>query len=277
MRSFVDRLLAMEGKDGVLSVSIAHGFPWGDVPGMGTKVLVYTDNDPAKAAALAESLGRELIGMRDVLEADYVPVAEALARADEKGAYPVVLADSADNAGGGAASDSTFVLKHFLEHGVRDAAIGPIWDPVSVKLCLDAGEGAALDLRVGGKVSPASGEPVDMRCKVLAVRRNAYMTGLANTPSSLGDAVAVEVEGIAMVLTTDRNQAIGTDLFTQFGIDLSTRKYIVVKSSQHFYADFSKVAAQVIYLSTPGSVSPDITTLPFRKIRYPKWPLVTPA
>ncbi len=277
MRSFVDRLLAMEGKDGVLSVSIAHGFPWGDVPGMGTKVLVYTDNDPARANSLAESLGRELIGMRDALQADYLPIAEALAKAEEKGVWPAVLADSADNAGGGAASDSTFVLQHFLKHGVRDAVIGPVWDPVSVKLCLDAGEGAVLDLRVGGKVSPASGDPVDVRCKVLAVRRDAYMTGLSNTPSSLGDSVAIEVDGVVMVLTTDRNQAIGTDLFTQFGIDLSTRKYIVVKSSQHFYADFSKVAAQVIYLSTPGSVSPDITTLPFRKIRYPKWPLVTPV
>lgn len=277
MRSFVDRLFEREGKDGVLSISIAHGFPWGDVPGMGTKVLVYTDNDPHAAATLAESLGRELIGMRDALQADYLPIADALAQADAKGTYPAVLADSADNAGGGAASDSTFVLQHFLQHGIQDAVIGPVWDPMTVGLCLDAGEGAVLDLRVGGKVSPASGDPVDARCTVLAIRRDAYMTGLSNTPSSLGDAVAVEVNGVVLVLTSDRNQAVGTDLFTQFGIDLAARKYIVVKSSQHFYADFSKVAAQVIYLSTPGSVSPDITTLPYRHIRYPKWPLVTPA
>ena len=277
MRSFVDRLLELEGRDGVLSISIAHGFPWGDVPGMGTKVLVYTDNDPAKAQRLAQSLGRELIEMRDALQADYRPIADALMEANERAAYPAVLADSADNAGGGAASDSTFVLQYFLQHGVRDAVIGPIWDPGAVGLCIDAGEGAVLDLRVGGKVSVASGDPVDVRCKVLAIRRDAYMTGLSNTPSSIGDSVAVEVEGIALVLTSDRNQAIGTDLFTQFGIDLAARKYIVVKSSQHFYADFSKVAAQVIYLSTPGSVSPDITTLPFRKIHHPKWPLVTPA
>ena len=277
MRSFVDRLLEMEGKDGVLSVSIAHGFPWGDVPGMGTKVLVYTDNDTAKARKLAETLGRELLEMRDALQADYLPVAEAISLADSNGNYPAVLADSADNAGGGAASDSTFVLRHLLENGIRDAVIGPVWDPGAVGLCIDAGEGAMLDLRVGGKVSPASGDPVDVHCKVLAIRRDAYMTGLSNTPSSIGDSVAIEVDGVALVLTSDRNQAIGTDLFTQFGIDLGARKYIVVKSSQHFYADFSKVAAQVIYLSTPGSVSPDITTLPFRNIRYPKWPLRTPA
>ena len=63
-RSFVDRLQALEGKDGVLSVSLTHGFPWGDVPDMGTKVLVYTDGDAAKAQALARRLADELIALR---------------------------------------------------------------------------------------------------------------------------------------------------------------------------------------------------------------------
>lgn len=277
MRSFVDRLFELEKQEGILSVSIAHGFPWGDVPGMGSKVLVYTDNDAARAERLAKSLGDELIGLRDALQAVYHPIEQALAMADGQGAYPAVLADSADNAGGGASSDSTFVLRHFLDHGIRDAAIGPIWDPVAVDLCMNAGEGAVLDVRVGGKVSVASGDPVDLRCKVVALRRDAMMTGLANTPASLGDTAVIEAEGIVMVLTSNRNQAIGTDLFTQFGVDLAACKYIVVKSSQHFYADYSKVAKQVIYLSTPGSVSPDISNLPYKRILYPKWPLATPA
>ena len=51
-RSFVDRLQALEGHNGVLSISLTHGFPWGDVADMGTKVFVYTDNDPAAAQAL---------------------------------------------------------------------------------------------------------------------------------------------------------------------------------------------------------------------------------
>ena len=48
-RGFVDRLQALEGRDGVLSISVTHGFPWGDVADMGTKVFVYTDGDAAKA------------------------------------------------------------------------------------------------------------------------------------------------------------------------------------------------------------------------------------
>jgi microcystin degradation protein MlrC len=277
MRSFVDRLLQMEKEPGILSISIAHGFPWGDVPGMGSKVLVYTDGDAARAQQLSERLGQEIIGFRDALQPAYPSTAEALKIVAENQRYPAVLADSADNAGGGAGSDSTFVLAEFLEKGVRDAVIGPIWDQAAVGLCMNAGVGAVLQLRVGGKVSRASGDPVDVRCVVKALKRDATMTGLSNTPSPIGDVAVIEVEGITMVLTTGRNQAVGQDLFTQFGIDLKQCKYIVVKSSQHFYADYSKVAAQVIYLKTPGSVSTDLDALPYQKIVYPKWPLKTPA
>jgi microcystin degradation protein MlrC len=277
MRSFVDGLLDLEQQPQVLSVSVAHGFPWGDVPGMGSKVLVYTDNDPILAESLSTRLGKQIIGFRDALQAPYPSIEAAVQQAKENGRYPAVLAESADNAGGGAASDSTFVLDYLIENDVRDAVIGPLWDPVAVGLCVNAGEGAVLGLRIGGKVSQASGTPLDVTCRVKAVRENAYMTGLSNTPSSLGDAVAVEIDGITVVMTSVRNQAVGMDLFTQFDIDLGRQKYIVVKSSQHFFADFSKVAGQVIYLNTPGSVTADIASLPYKKLVYPKWPLATPV
>ncbi len=64
MRSLVDRLMALEGKDGILSVSIAHCFPYGDVAEIGTRVLVIADGDKAKADALATSLGEELVRLR---------------------------------------------------------------------------------------------------------------------------------------------------------------------------------------------------------------------
>lgn len=277
MRSFVDRLFDLEQQAGILSISIVHGFPWGDVPGMGSKVLVYTDGDSQKAADLAKQLGDEIIGFRDALQIPAPTIEQAVQQVRKNGLFPAVLADSADNAGGGAASDSTYVLQYFLANGVRNAVIGPIWDPGAVDLCMNAGEGAVLKLRLGGKVSPASGDPVDVACRVLATRENAFMTGLSNTPSSLGNTAAIEVDGIKLVLTSTRNQAVGVDLFTQFGIELTAQEFIVVKSSQHFYADYSKVAAQVIYLTTPGSVSSDLTSLPYTKLIYPKWPLTAPV
>lgn len=276
-RSFVDRLQALEGHNGVLSISLTHGFPWGDVADMGTKVFVYTDNDPAAAQALARQLADELIAMRDQLQPANPGIDEALDEALAHPAFPVVISDGADNPGGGAPSDATFFLRRMVERGITDAAIGPFWDPVAVRIAFEAGEGARLALHIGGKVGPASGDPVDLMCTVKGLKRDMVMTGLAGTPTAMGDCALVEAQGIEMVLVSIRNQAMGTDLFTQLGCDLASRRIIVVKSSQHFYASYAKVGRHVIYASAPGAVALDLRTLPYTKVRYPKWPLQAPA
>ena len=277
-RAFVDRIQSLEGKDGVLSISISHGFAWGDVPEMGSKVLVYTDGDQASADALARTLADELIAMRGALTVRYPDINAALDEALAFGGGPAVLADGADNPGGGAASDSTFILRRLTERKIENVALGPVWDPIAVRIAFDAGEGARLPLRIGGKIGPLSGDPIDLDCTVKALFSDMVMTGLAGAPTALGDCALVEANGIEIVLITLRNQrAMGTDLFTQLGCDLAAKKLIVVKSSQHFYASFSKIAKHVIYAGAPGAVTLDLSTLPYTKIRYPKWPLDTPT
>ena len=272
-RALVDRIQSLEGHDGVLSISITHGFPWGDVADMGTKVFVYTDNNPTQAAALARQLADELIAMREQLAPAYPDPDSALDEALAFNGGPVVISDGADNPGGGAASDSTFLLRRMLERGISNAVLGPLWDPVAVRIAFDAGVGAQLPLRIGGKISPMSGQPLDLLCTVKALTPSLIQTGLSNTPTPMGDCALVHAQGIEILLCSLRNQAMGTDLFTGAGCDLTQRKIIVVKSSQHFYASFSKIAAKVIYADAPGSVARDLNTLPFRKVRRPKWPL----
>ena len=272
-RALVDRIQSLEGHDGVLSISVTHGFPWGDVADMGTKVFVYTDNNPAKAATLARELADELIAMREQLAPAYPDPDSALDEALAFNGGPVVISDGADNPGGGAASDSTFMLRRMLERGISNAVLGPLWDPVAVRIAFDAGVGAQLPLRIGGKISPLSGQPLDLLCTVKSLTPSLIQTGLSNTPTPMGDCALVHAQGIEILLCSLRNQAMGTDLFTGAGCELAQRKIIVVKSSQHFYASFSKIAAKVIYADAPGSVARDLNTLPYRKVRRPKWPL----
>jgi microcystin degradation protein MlrC len=272
-RGFVDRIQALEGKDGILSISVSHGFAWGDVEHMGTQVLVYADRDVAKARALARRLADELIAMRDRLQVRYPDVDAALDEALAFDGGPVVLADSADNPGGGASGDSTFILRRLLERGIGNACLGPLWDPVAAHIAFEAGVGATLPLRIGGKIGPLSGAPLDAVCTVKALVPEMRMTGLAGTPMSMGDSALVETGGVEIVLTSLRNQAMGTDLFTQLGCDPAARKIVVVKSSQHFYASFSTIARHVVYVGAPGVVTLDLDTLPYRKIKRPKWPL----
>jgi microcystin degradation protein MlrC len=272
-RSYIDRLSALEGKDGILSISVVHGFPWGDVPDMGTKLLVYADGDARAAQALARRLADELIGLRERLTPVYPDADQAIDQALARGAAPVVIADAADNPGGGGAGDSTFMLRRLRERGIGNVAVGPLWDPVAVRIAFSAGVGARLPLRIGGKIGPLSGAPLDLVCTVKSLVPGMIMTGLSGSPAAVGNAALVEADGIEIVLITVRAQALHTDVFTQLGCRLEEKALIVVKSAQHFHAAFSQVARHIVYADAPGSVALDLRALPYRRVRRPKWPM----
>jgi microcystin degradation protein MlrC len=272
MRAFVDRIKTMEGKDGVLSISIVHCFPYADVPELGSRVLVVADNDKAKADALAHKLGQELVSMRGKTMPEFLGVTEAVAAALAFDGRPVVLAEPADNAGGGAPSDNTAIVRHLIERETEEACVGPIWDPIAVRLCFDAGEGARFPLRFGGKTAPTSGMPIDATVEVTALARDCWQS-FGPTRVPLGDCAAVRVGGVDVVLITKRTQALGLELFTNLGIDPRARKLVVVKSTNHFMAAFGPIARKVIYVDSGGPLNRNYRQLPYTRVNRPIWPL----
>lgn len=262
---------AMEGHNAVLSISIAHGFPWGDVGELGTKVLVVSDD--ADGSALAGQLGRRLRELRDRIEPPWLPLDEALDRAMRAPAGPVVIGDVADNAGGGAPSDSTFVLRRLLERGMTDAAVGCFWDPGAVRLAQEAGEGAALRLRLGGKLGPMSGDPLDVVASVRRLERDVHQRYLGESRARMGDTAALSVEGIDVIVNAVRCQTFSPDAFTNLGVDPAAHRYVVVKSMNHFRAGFDEIASASLYATTPGAMNVDYPTIPYRRVRRPIFPL----
>jgi microcystin degradation protein MlrC len=272
MRAFVDKTAAMEGKNGVLSVSIGHCFPYADVAELSGRILVITDNDKATADRLATEIGQEFISMRGRTAPDYLSIEDGIDTAVSFNASPVVMADPADNAGGGAPSDNTTILRRLIERNVSDAAVGPIWDPIAVRLCFDAGEGASFPLRFGGKIGPTSGTPVDAMVTVTALKRDCWQS-FGPTQVPLGDCAAVTVGGVAVVLISNRTQALGLELFRNLGIEPTERKLVVVKSTNHFMAAFGPIAKKVIYVDADGPLSRDYRRIPYTKVQRPIWPL----
>jgi microcystin degradation protein MlrC len=282
MSGFVDRLKHSEATlPGIESVSVLHGFPWADTPHTCAAVLVLAQDTPAAAGVateLLEELAEAFYGMREQASARRLPLSEALdlAEAEMRLARPgpVVLADTADNAGGGAAGDSTFVLRELLRRGVRDVALGMVWDPQAVAIATAAGVGARLSLRIGGKVSPMSGDPVDLDVEVLACRSDARQRSLTPGGSDpLGPAVAVRAQGIAIVLNSIRQQVFSPACFTELGIDPAAMRLVVVKSTQHFRSGFDAMAAAVVYADSPGSLQANLHELPYRHLPRPVWPV----
>ena len=279
MRSFVERMRAHEGQDGILSVSFGHGFPWGDVADAGAKLWIVADGSRARARRLADELGREAYRLRGAGARRFLAVDEALDAAlallrQGGGVGTIVLADVADNPGGGAAGDSTFILERLLARGISGAASGCYWDPVAVQHCIEAGEGASLLLRIGGKTSPASGAPVDLKVNVCAIAARHAQTGLGGIADPLGAAAWVQADGIDLVLVSLRSQVYARDAFSALGLDPAQRWLVVVKSTQHFLADFSPIARAVLYVATPGAIAPDFARIPYRKRGLDYWPRV---
>lgn len=272
MRGFVDRIKALEGRDGVLSISVVHGFSAADVPEVGIKVVVVTDDRPEDGVALARRLGEDLFALRGRTGHDYLSIDEAIdaALAEPKG--PVVLADVWDNPGGGTAGDATFVLRRFIERGIVGAAFGTIWDPLAVRLCMAAGVGALMPLRIGAKLAPRHGEPVDVEARVTAVVPNAVQH-FRGSVVPLGDSAAITFGGIDVILNSNRAQSFEPDLFSNLGIDPQSRKMLVLKSANHFFGAFSTIASRVIYVDAGGPYPGDPRKTDYRKLRRPIWPL----
>jgi microcystin degradation protein MlrC len=275
MISFVQRMKALEGQDAVLSISFGHGFPYGDVVDNGAKVWVITDNDRPKAAALAEQLGREIWAMREQTRPAVSPLNTVLdAMLTVPLGKPVVIADRADNPGGGAMGDSTFVLRALVERGIGNVALGAFWDPGALACCRDAGVGASFDLRLGGKCGPASGDPVDLRVTVRAVL-DAHAQDFAGHHFDCGASAWVSTDdGLDLVIISKRQQVFGTDVFTGLGVDLAAKRAVVVKSSQHFHAAFAPIASRVYYADTPGLLRSDLENMVYQKRSMNFWPRV---
>ncbi|MSP48346.1 MAG: M81 family peptidase [Alphaproteobacteria bacterium] len=288
MATFVRKMKSLEGRNGVLSVSLGHGFPWADVREVGTKALIVTDDKPEVGAKLAEELGREVYAMRKEIEPPWLDLEPALDRATAisagkeqdrtlgiaGGNGPVVIADIGDNAGGGAPSDSTFVLRSLLRRGVTSAAVGCFWDPGAVALAEEVGIGGKLALRLGGKIGPVSGDPLDLKVTVTALT-DKLTDSLGGGLTSLGRAAAFRIEAteIDVVANTGRSQTLSPGSFKQMGIDVMAKQMVVVKSMNHFRAGFAPVARGIVYAASPGAVDFNYKRLPYTKVRRPIWPL----
>ncbi|HVT34128.1 MAG TPA: M81 family metallopeptidase [Nevskiaceae bacterium] len=274
MASFVKKMKSFEGSGGILSVSLGHGFPWGDVADTGAKLWVIADSDQAKAQQLADQLGDEFWRLRDQTYSPPLSIGAAIEKMKPAQQGPIVFADVADNAGGGAMSDSTFILKAMLDAGIADSVIGSFWDLGAVELCKSAGVGARLNLRIGGKCGPQSGDPVDVAITVKAILENHAQFGL-NFRWPLGTCVWVQTEGgIDILLNTIRSQIFGREAFEGLGIHLEGRRAIVVKSTQHFYASFAPLAKEVLYVGAPGSITQNFAEMTYRKRDNYFWPRV---
>lgn len=262
MSQMVQRFKDVEQLPGILSVSLAHGFPWGDHPDSGTRLLVVADGDEALAARTARQLGHELYAIRAELLPNLLDMDAAFEAARGLQGL-IVMADTADNAGGGAPGDTTHLLQRLLALRLGPSAFGTVYDPGAVRVCEDAGAGAQMTLRLGGKLGASSGEPIDLKVQVMALAPE-HSQSFMGMVGPLGACAWVRSGETDIVISSVRSQVYGRDAFTGLGISLDDKRVVAVKSSEHFRADFGSIAAHILPVATPGALQMDFAALPYR-------------
>ncbi|MBF6987081.1 M81 family metallopeptidase [Cupriavidus sp. IK-TO18] len=281
MKDIMDRAIAAERDGEVLNVSIFGGFPLADIPHVGLTVVVVADAAHAEAGT---QLLDELSAAAWERRADFVfplePMETSIARAREAKAGPVILVDHGDNCGAGGPTDEMTVLGEVLRQGLKDVVAGPFWDPGAVALMIEAGVGTTVTVDVGGKTDmPAlglKGKPLRLTGQVRAITDGAYqVTGPMFTGMrlSLGRTAVLDVDGTLVVVCEKPQEPFDTGVFTHAGIDLSRRKYVLIKSRQHFRAGFEPIAKDIVLVAGPGVCNSDYSQFPFRNLSRPIYPL----
>jgi len=273
MIEFSAAIIAAEGRDGILSLSLNHGFPWADVPLAGAKMLAIADRDMSIAERAAEYYGKWFYRIRREATLPFTSFEEAITEARIRGDKPLLIADTADQIGSGAPGDTTHVLRAFIDNGIRNAVVAPLWDPLAVGICFQVGVGAKLRLRIGGKFEPHSGPPLDADAEVLFLKRKAYQDHLPGERIDIGDVAVVRVEGIEVLLTTLRTNLFSLSLFIYHGITFDDKQVVSIKNLYKHKDLFVTNTRKQLFVATPGTSNPDWTQLPFKRLPRPIWPL----
>ena len=211
----------------------------------------------------------------DFLEAREA-VAQALALAAQH-TRPVLIADTQDNPGAGGDSNTTGMLHALLQQGAGQrfpgaVALGLMYHPEVAAKAYAAGVGALIDVVLGVSVTTYSGmsdAPLSARARVVAISdgrcvlKGPMMRGMT---SQLGQSACLEIEGVLVAVVSGKAQLFDREMLRILGITPEAMKLIVLKSSNHFRADFEPIASKVLVAKAIGPMAADPGDLPWRKL-----------
>lgn len=275
--TILNMCLESESEPNVIECACFHGFPYDDVPFLGTAVLVLTNNDQNTADVIAEHIGTWIMDHRDYLLPTILSPSEGIEKAKELNTAthkPVVIADSADNPGGGGPGNSTHLLKAMLDSKLSKACFAVIKDSAAVDKAVSAGIGSTITLSIGGNMDALHGAPVEVTGIVKCITDGKFtIKSDQNKGDSidLGATALLRIDGLDLIIAKERYQPFDDEIFSIHGIDCTEYDIIALKSTNHWRAGFPYITNSVI-VDSPGVMSMDIASFPWKNISHPVWP-----
>ena len=279
------RARAFEQEPDVFAVSINAGFVNADVAEVGPTVLVTAQGDMQEPLRFAGELADDIWARRDERLNRYLGVAQAAARckayasATPAPQRPIIVADYADNPGGGAYGDSTNLLAALLEAGVGDACFGALADAQTVQQLQGCAPGQEVGIQLGGKTDARfGGGPLALSATLVALYNGDYIGSgamIGGLARSWGPTAVIRVRGIEILVVSRRGQILDLQQFEAFGIRPQEKRVVALKSMQHFRAAFDPIAGETIVCDSGALCTLDYVRLPFAAVARPLHPLDT--
>ncbi len=280
MKDMYAKAIAAESAGTVLNASIFGCFPLADIPHVGLSAIVVADGDKDGAERLLYDILNEGWERREEFVFPVEPVEKSISEAKALDGRPVFLVDQGDNGGSGGNQDVMAVLKEVLRQDLDNVCAGPFCDPESVAQMIEAGVGAKITLQLGGKVDmPAmdlKGEPLKVTGTVRRITDGSFtITGpmFTGVKFNIGRCAVLDTGKVEIVVSEGRYEPFDVGAFTHAGIDPARKKYVLLKTRQHFRAGFEPLAKHIVMVSGPGTCTSDYSLFPWKNLRRPVYPL----
>ena len=136
--------------------------------------------------------------------------------------------------------------------------------------------GDRIQIALGGKTDPRfGGTPLHLSCTLTLLSDGDYVGSgamIGGLARSWGPTAIIQVDGISILVVSNRAQMLDLRQFEAFGIDPRKKRVVALKSMQHFRAAFEPIAGQVIICDSGALCTLNYALLPFSKIPRPLFP-----
>jgi microcystin degradation protein MlrC len=265
-----------ESRKGVLSTSVFLVFPYLDQEGMGSGALVITDDNRDAAVLLATEIACEYWDRRFDFEPDLYSPDEAIAKGLAVDGGPVILVETADCIGGGAAGDSVASLRALIQSDVRQTSLVPVVDPEAAALCHRAGVGQEVGVSLGHQLDPRWGDPIPVRGTVtrLGDGRFRYSGGIWDgVRGNMGPSAVLTAGAIHVLVASEATYDWADEQFRCMDLDPSHAKFVVAKNSMNYRMTYGSVSKTAFILDTAGPTPATVRHVPFENLQRPYFPV----
>ncbi len=266
---------ALERQPGVISANMILVHPYLDVPEMGGGGIVITDNNPALARELASGLAKGYWERRAELEPEVFTPEAAIEAGKKLPEGPVLLVETADCVGGGAAGDSVATLKALLKLAPDVPSVSPVVDAMAVKACVIARVGASVKLKLGHHLSPQWGKPLEVIGLVekLISGRFVYDGGFwAGASTSMGPTALVRVGEARILVMSMATYDWKDEQLRAAGVDWRAMRFVVVKNPMNYRLTLRPEAVGEFLLDTPGPTPATLRHVKYERMKRPYFP-----